>query len=65
MPSQNPDTLRRLADAVDSAAEGAPPAAAREAERARRGRAATRYLERLADGQAEARVRLGRERFRG
>jgi len=64
MPSQDPDVLRRLADAVDSAAAGGP-AAAREAERVRRGRAATRYLERLADGQAEARARLGRERFRG
>jgi hypothetical protein len=51
----------RLADAVDSAAcADSPPV-----ERARRERAALRYLERLADGQAEARIRLGRERFRG
>jgi len=37
----------------------------REAERVRRERAVMRYLERLADGQAEARLHFNRERFKG
>jgi hypothetical protein len=64
MPSQNPETLRRLADAIDFARPPSDPTA-REAERVRRERAVMRYLERLADGQTEARLHFNRERFKG
>ncbi len=67
MPSQDPNTLRQLADAVDSVRADEPRAAreAREAERARRERAALRYLERLADEQIETQLRFSHERFKG
>jgi hypothetical protein len=65
MPSQDPNTLRQLADAVDSVPLHREPPAAREAERIRRDRAALRYLERLADEQIQTQLRSSYERFKG